>query len=123
MRAARTTLLVTALTLATGGTAASITASAGADPTLHFTGTFVITCGGNTLTLVAKPGSSNVLTVNGQPSNSVSVLLGVTVTENGEVVLDMQKATNNPNSTVCEEPTGVPGETVTVRVINTPPGV
>jgi hypothetical protein len=97
-------------------------ASAGADPTQHFTGTFVATCGGNTLTVVAKPGSSNVLTVNGEPSNSVSILLGLTETQNGVVVSDFQKATNNPNSTVCDLPTGVPGDTITVRVINTPPG-
>jgi hypothetical protein len=96
-------------------------ASAGADTTHHFTGTFVITCGGNTLTLVAKPGSSNVLTVNGEPSNSVSILLGMTVTQDGVVVSDFQKATNNPNSTVCEQSTDTPGETITLRVINTPP--
>ena len=96
-------------------------ASAAADPTQHFTGTFDITCGGNTLTLVAKPGSSNVLTVNGEPSNSVSILFGVTVRMDGEVVFDFQKATDNPNVIVCQQE-AEPGTEVTLRVINTPPG-
>ena len=112
---------ISAVLLATLALFVASAASAGADPTRHFTGSFVITCGGNTLTIVEKPGSSNVLTVNGEPSNSVSILLGLTETQNGVVVSDFQKATNNPNSTVCDEPTGVPGDIVTVRVINTPP--
>jgi hypothetical protein len=95
-------------------------APAGADPTQHFSGTFDITCGGNTLTLVAKPGSSNVLTVNGEPSNSVSILFGITVRENGEVVFDFQKAESNPNVTTCTEDLGA-GVEATLRVINTPP--
>jgi hypothetical protein len=96
-------------------------ASAGADPTQHFTGSFDVVCGGNTLTIVEKPGSSNVITVNGEPSNSVSILFGVTIREDGEVVFDMQKATNNPNVVECTVP-AEPGTEITVRVINTPPG-
>jgi hypothetical protein len=95
-------------------------ASAGADPTQHFTESFDIVCGGNTLTIVSKLGSSNVITVNGQPSNSVSILFGLTVRENGHVVFDFQKATNNPNVVVCYIP-AEPGIEITLRVINTPP--
>ena len=108
-------ILVTALALLLGSAA-----SAGADTTRHFTGSFDIFCGGKTLTVVDKPGSSNVITVNGQPTNSISVLFGVTIRENGEVVFDFQKATNNPNVVEC----GVeaePGVEITIRVINTPP--
>jgi hypothetical protein len=94
--------------------------SAGADPTQHFTESFDIVCAGNTLTIVSKPGSSNVITVNGQPSNSVSILFGLTVREHGEVVFDFQKATNNPNVVVCHIP-AEPGTEITLRVINTPP--
>jgi hypothetical protein len=107
--------LVTALALLLGSAA-----SAGADPTEHFTGSFDVFCGGNTLTVVDKPGSSNVITVNGQPSNSVSILFGLTIRENGEIVFDFQEATDNPNVVVCDvEPE--PGFEFTVRVINTPP--
>jgi hypothetical protein len=62
-----------------------------------------------------------VLTVNGEPSNSVSILLGMTVRQNGEVIFDFQKATNNPNTIICDSPAVEPGETITLRVINTPP--
>jgi hypothetical protein len=93
--------------------------SAGADPTRHFSGTFELTCGNNTLTLVSKPGSSNVVTVNGEPTNSVSILLGLTALEDGEVVFDFQKAANNPNAITCH--LVEPGLEVIVRVINTPP--
>jgi hypothetical protein len=107
--------LVAALALLLGSAA-----SAGADPTQHFTGSFDVFCGGNTLTIVDKPGSSNVITVNGQPSNSVSILFGLTIRENGEIVFDFQKATDNPKVVVCDvEPE--PGFEFTVRVINTPP--
>jgi hypothetical protein len=95
-------------------------ASAGADPTRHFTGSFDVICGGNTLTIADKPGSSNVITVNGQPSNSVSILFGMTIRVDGEVVFDFQKATNNPNVVVCEVPVE-PGVEVSVRAINTRP--
>jgi hypothetical protein len=107
-------ILVAALALLLGSVA-----TAGADPTRHFTGSFDVVCGANTLHIVDKPGSSNVLTVNGQPSNSVSILLGLTIREGGEVVFDMQKATNNPNTVICTVPD--PVSEFTVRVINTPP--
>jgi hypothetical protein len=107
--------LVAALALLLGSAA-----SAGADPTRHFTESFDVICGGNTLTVVSKPGSSNVITVNGQPSNSVSILFGLTIRMDGEVVFDFQKATNNPNVVVCDVP-AEPGVEITVRVINTPP--
>lgn len=48
--------------------------AAGADPTQHFTTSFAIQCNGTTYVIVEKSGSSNVITVNGAPSNSVSVL-------------------------------------------------
>jgi hypothetical protein len=108
--------LVAALALLLGSAA-----SAGADPTQHFTGSFDVICGGNTLTIVDKPGSSNVITVNGQPSNSVSILFGLTIRVDGEIVFDFQKATDNPNVVVCDIPSGEPGLEFTVRVINTPP--
>jgi hypothetical protein len=55
-------------------------APAGADPTRHFTGSFAINCGGVEHVIVEKAGSSNVLTVNGAPSNAVSVLFRLVVT-------------------------------------------
>jgi hypothetical protein len=66
-------------------------ASAGADPTQHFTGSFDLICGGNTLTVVDKPGSSNVITVNGQPSNSVSLLFGLAIRVDDEIVFDSRR--------------------------------
>jgi hypothetical protein len=51
---------------------------ASADPVRHF-GTFTIHCGGVAFVLSEKPGSSNVVTVNGMPSNSISILMGLTV--------------------------------------------
>jgi hypothetical protein len=67
-----------------------------------------------------KPGSSNVITVNGQPSNSVDILFGIKIREDGEVVFDFQKATNNPNVVTCTAP-AEPGTEITARVIITPP--
>jgi hypothetical protein len=97
------------------------TGVAAADPTQHVVDAFDIKCGGDTYTVVAKPGSSNVLTVNGEPSNSVSVLFGLTVREGGEVVFEFpQKAENNPTVIVCED-NPAPGVEVTFRVIITPP--
>jgi len=94
---------------------------AGADPTQHFVDAFDITCGGDTYTVVSKPGSSNVITVNGEPSNSVTVFFGITVREDGEVVFEFQKAEDNPNVIVCEGNPEEPDIEVTLRVINTPP--
>jgi hypothetical protein len=98
------------------------TGVAGADPTQHFVDAFDITCGGDTYTVVSKPGSSNVLTVNGEPSNSVAgPLFGITVREGGEVVFEFQRVENNPNVIVCEGHPEEPGVEVTLRVIITPP--
>ena len=62
------------------GTFAVGAGSAHADPVRHFEETMTIHCGSDTLVLVAKPGSSNVVTINGTPTNSVSILMGITVT-------------------------------------------
>jgi hypothetical protein len=97
------------------------TGVAGADPTQPFVDAFDITCGGDTYTVVSKPGSSNVLTINGEPSNSVTAFFGMTVRVDGEVVFEFQKAENNPNVIVCEGHPEDPGVEVTLRVINTPP--
>jgi hypothetical protein len=47
--------------------------------------------------IVAKPGSSNVVTVNGLPSTQVSVLFGLHVTDNlGNVIIDFRKPGTSP---------------------------
>jgi hypothetical protein len=96
--------------------------SAMADPVNHF-GTFSAQCGSDTLVLVAKPGSSNILTINGVPTNSVSILMGITVTVDGVVVEEFHKPyTQNQQVTVCDEIDPGPGTTIVVEVLNTPPG-
>ena len=86
-------LLFTSMLLAFG----ALASGAGADPTNHFTVTFTIICGGNDLAIVAKPGSSNVVTVNGQPSTSVSVLFGLHVVDDqGNVVVDFRRPGHQP---------------------------
>jgi hypothetical protein len=95
------------------------TATASADPTNHF-GTFEIACGGHSLVIVSKPGSSNVVTFDGQPSTSVSILKGLTYTVNGVVVEEFHKPfTSHQDVTVCTETPG-PGELVVVETILTP---
>jgi hypothetical protein len=95
------------------------TATASADPTNHF-GTFEITCGGHSLVIVSKPGSSNVVTFDGQPSTSVSILKGLTYTVDGVVVEEFHKPfTSHQDVTVCTE-TPAPGELVVVETILTP---
>jgi len=92
---------------------------ASADPTAHFS-TFTIHCGGNVYEIVSKPGSSNVVTVNGLPSTSVSVLMGLTITVSGETVFEFHKPfTEHQSFTVCrdEEPGGV---VVVAEVLFTP---
>jgi hypothetical protein len=59
---------------------------AGADPTKHFPPGLTTTCGGVTYVIVDKPGSSNVITANGAPSNSVAVLFRAVV--GGETIVD-----------------------------------
>jgi hypothetical protein len=48
-------------------------------------------CGGHEYVIVSKPGSSNIVTIDGQPSTGVSVLFGLYVTdENGDFVVDFR---------------------------------
>ena len=95
---------------------------AGADPTRHFDVTFTIICGGNALEIVAKPGSSNVVTVNGQPSTQVSVLFGLHVTDDqGNVVVDFRKPGNQPVEE-CTDTSWPSGWTATADTIITPVG-
>ena len=98
----------------------AIAPAAGADPTQHFSATFTIICGGNALEIVAKPGSSNVVTVNGQPSNSVSILFGLHVTDDhGQTVIDFRKPGNQPVQT-CRDTSWPSGWTATAETIITP---
>jgi hypothetical protein len=100
----------------------AVAGSASADPTNHFE-TFEIQCGGDLLVIVSKPGSSNVVTVNGEPSNAVSILMGLTIIENGEVVFEFHKpfAENHPEAvTVCTEVDPGPGLEVIVETLLTP---
>jgi hypothetical protein len=93
-----------------------------ADPVNHVD-TFTSQCGSDTLVLVAKPGSSNILTINGAPTNSVSILMGITVTVAGVVAYEFHKPyTENQQVTVCDEIDPGPGTTIVVEVLNTPPG-
>jgi hypothetical protein len=110
-------LLITAAALVP-----ALAGSASADPTNHF-GTFEIQCGSDLLVIVSKPGSSNVVTVNGEPSNSVSILMGLTMIENGEVVFEFHKpfALNHPEAVrVCSEVDPGPGLEVIVETLLTP---
>jgi hypothetical protein len=93
------------LILATTAAAAALAAPATADPTRHFDLSFTIVCGGHEYVIVSKPGSSNILTVDGQPSTGVSVLFGLYVTdENGDVVVDFRKpGAASANATVCTD--------------------
>jgi hypothetical protein len=113
----RVALALTSLTLVTLAVGAG---SASADPVQHFD-TFTIQCGSDTLVIVSKPGSSNVVTINGMPTNSVSILMGIIVTVNGEVVFEFHKPyTENQDVTICTFDSGP--EHVVVEVLNTPPG-
>jgi hypothetical protein len=104
------------------GALSALAPSAGADPTNHFDVTFTIICGGKALEIVAKPGSSNVVTVNGQPSTQVSVLFGLHVTDaQGNVVVDFRKPGNQPVQT-CTDTSWPSGWTATAETIITPAG-
>jgi len=101
---------------------ASLSAPASADPVQHFP-TFTITCAGNVFVIVSKPGSSNVVTVNGEPSNSVSILMGLTVTVNGAIVFEFHKpyALNHSEQiAVCTGNDLPPGVTVVAESKFTP---
>jgi hypothetical protein len=113
----RVAVALTSLTLVTLAVGAG---SAIADPVQHFD-TFTIQCGSDTLVIVSKPGSSNVVTINGVPTNSVSILMGIIVTVNGEVVFEFHKPyTENQDVTICTFDDGP--QHVVVEVLNTPPG-
>jgi hypothetical protein len=93
---------------------------AGADPTQHFTVSFTIICGDNTLVIVSKPGSSNVVTVNGGATNSVSVLFGLHVFDDqGNTIIDFRKPGNQPVQT-CTDTSWPTGWTATAETIITP---
>ena len=94
--------------------------TASADPTNHF-GTFEITCGGHSLVISDKPGSSTVVTFDGQPSTSVSILKGLVASIDGTVVFEFHKPfTAHQDTTVCTATGPDPGETQVVEMILTP---
>ena len=93
-----------------------------ADPIQHFS-TFSITCAGTVFEIVSKPGSSNVVTVNGVPSNSISILMGITVTVDGLIVFEFHKPyTSNQSDriAICTENGDPPGVVVVAEVKFTP---
>ena len=108
-------LLLLGVVLAAASTAA-------ADPVRHFE-TFTIQCGTDTLVIVSKPGSSTVVSINGMPSNSVSILKGITVTVNGVVVEEFHKPfTEHQDVVVCTEVGAPPGVVVVAETLLTPRG-
>jgi hypothetical protein len=114
----RGTLVCLALaTLAVGA------GSAKGDPLNHFAGTFAVRCGSDTLVIVAKPGSSNVVSINGVPTNAVTVLMGATVTVDGVVVVDFHKPySQNQDVLTCIDLTTPPGTTAIYELLITPQG-
>ena len=112
------------LSLAAVAAAAALAGPATADPTQHFDLSFTIVCGGHEYVIVSKPGSSNILTVDGQPSNGVSVLFGLYVTdENDNVVVDFRKpGAASAKATVCTDTSWPPGWTATAWTLLTPAG-
>lgn len=93
-----------------------------ADPIQHFS-TFSITCAGTVFEIVSKPGSSNVVTVNGVPSNSISILMGITITVNGTTVFEFHKPytlNQSDRIAICTENGDPPGVTVVAEVKFTP---
>jgi hypothetical protein len=101
---------------------ASASAPASADPVRHFP-TFTIACGGDMWVIVSKPGSSNVVSVNAMPSNSISILMGFTIREAGVIVAEMHKpyALNHGDRIVYCQDLSVPaGVTFTAEVKFTP---
>lgn len=108
------------LTLVTVLAALAWSPGAGADPTNHFTESFTILCGGHSIVIVAKPGSSNVVTFDGQPSTSVSILFGLHVTDpEGNTVIDFRKPGRQPVQT-CTDTSWPSGFTATAETIITP---
>ena len=95
---------------------------ASADPIQHFS-TFTITCAGTVFEIVSKPGSSTVVTVNGVPSNSVSILMGLTITVDGVIVFEFHKPytlNQSDRIAICTENGDPPGVHVVAEVKFTP---
>ena len=91
------------------------------DPTNHF-GTFTLTCGEHTLVIRNQPGASNVVTFDGEPSTSGSVLKGLTFSIDGEVVLEFHKQfVEHQDVTICTAGEA-PGELLVVETLLTPRG-
>ena len=120
MRSRRTILAVAAALVV----AAASAGRAGADPTRHFDLSFTIVCGGHSYVIVSKPGSSAVVTVDGQPSNAVSILFGIHVEDElGNVVVDFHKpALAHQQFTTCTDTSWPPGWTATALTLITPRG-
>ena len=95
--------------------------AANADPTVHFTESFAIQCGEDVYVIVAKPGTSQVLTVNGAPSNAVSVLFRlVNTTPGGESTTLVDKPLPpNGKVLVCTSEGLAPGDTITAWTLIT----
>jgi hypothetical protein len=94
---------------------------ANADPVRAFE-TFEVQCGSDRLVVVSKPGSSTVVTINGLPSNSVSILMGITITIGGVVVTEFHKPyTQHQDVKTCTEVDPGAGTTIVLQVLNTPP--
>jgi hypothetical protein len=88
--------------------------TASADPVQHF-GTFEVQCGSDVLELTEKPamGSAQVVAINGEPTNAVTVLMGVIVTVEGVGVVEEfhKPISSNQDVTVCTQ-NPEPGVTV-----------
>jgi hypothetical protein len=102
---------------------ATAAAPASADPVRHF-GVFTINCGNDVYVIVSKPGSSNVVSVNGMPSNSISILMGFTVKDRatGAVLEEFHKpyALNQGERIVICEDRGFPDVIFIAEVKFTP---
>jgi hypothetical protein len=108
--------VVVGLFVATAGTAT-------ADPINNF-GTFEVQCGNDVLELVGKPGlGAQVVAINREPTNAVTVLMGVVVTVEGVgVVEEFHKPfAENQQVTVCTQ-NPEPGVTVVTEFLITPQG-
>ncbi len=72
--------------LSVAAIALAASSSATADPVRHFE-TFVNDCGSyGTVEIVSKPGSSQVVEINGAPSNSVALLVDYELFLDGELI-------------------------------------
>jgi hypothetical protein len=97
--------------------------SAKADPLNHFEDTFASQCGSDIVVVVAKPGSSNVVSINGVPTNAVAVLMGLKVTVDGVVVQEFHKPySQNHDVLTCIDLTTPPGTTAVYEILITPQG-